>query len=226
MRRVLIRSVIVATLTFALSACWLFGPRPVESGTIDGLGFRVVSGTIFQDEDDGPLYAAEEGGLIVLDDAPAALGMTDPNNLRLDWSFTLADGGEIEARAYGASSSSFAGALGFRLVRSGSAIGYTYDLTTEADLTGSADLGTSGAGDTFAIVTEFYAVDPPGYGSGSSGMTVWSLGDTSPAFNTDILGCPAAVQTGTLADQEVGFRLTNARLESITAVDTIVGPCE
>ena len=202
------------------------GPTAVTSGTIGGLPFTVVSGTLYQDTTDGPVRGDAGGATLALDDNTAALGMSDPLNLRLDWEFRLEAGGLIRAMAFDTSASLFSGALGFEIARAGVDFDYRFDMTVVSDITGTFSPGPADPNGTTFIVTEFYGVDAPGYGAGSSGITAWPLDDMAPAFNTDILSCPAGVQTANLTNTEVGYFLQSAVLVSVTPVDDIVGPCE
>src|SRR5687768_17710476 len=73
----------------------------VNAGTIHAVPFTVVSGIVHQDRDDGAILGEATGALIVLDQGPAALGMSDPNRLHLRTTFALRHGGTITIGAFG-----------------------------------------------------------------------------------------------------------------------------
>jgi hypothetical protein len=211
----------------ALASCFgPDGPTTVTSGTIGGIAFTVTSGTIYQDEADGPVYADTAGGTIALDATTTALGMTNPYHLRLDTEFQIASGGVIDVRAYGSPGSDFSDSLGFSFERAGSSFSYRYDLTVETDVTGTLSPDPVNPDSTLTFVSEFYGVDAIGYGAGSSGITAWPIGVTTPTFCGDLSPSPSVYQTANLTTLRAGYYLKAARLVSVTPVDDITGPCE
>lgn len=227
-----IASLVLAS-TVALGACNSNAtdlPTQVTSGTITGVGFRVISGTVYQLSPDGPIRGDSLGATIVLDQPPAALGMSDPDLLQLRTQFAISNLGSLQIAAFGNEGDEIASGLSVLLDRSGDEISYRFYLS---DLGGtpfadSAFAPPANAAGELWVTTEFYAQDVPGYGPGA-GITMWPLADqeTPPVFTDDVLGCAdgPAVQATTLDGDRVAYVLTSAFVVGIEVVDSIIGPC-
>lgn len=204
------------------------GPNtPITSGTIGGLGFTVVEGTLFQPDPDGPVFAELQGGVIVFDEPPEGLGMSEPGILQIRTEFALANGGSLEVAAFGPSDDLVDGGLALRLSRSAGNMSYDFRLSGASFASGTFDPPPANPDGAQWLVAEFYAENVPGYGSDRSGITAWNLNDTEPAFNTDLLSCDPgpAMQEVALGEDRVGYRLVAALLISVEVVDPVIGPC-
>lgn len=202
--------------------------RPVTTGTIGGIAFRVSGGTVYQATPDGPLYAEGGGGRLLLQGGPGSLGMSQPDRLHLRTRFALSASGTLRIVAFGDAGNEFGSGLEVRLERSGSAILYEmrFGRTLFVDSTFVPAPAIPSA-ETW-IVTEFYADDVPGYGAGRSGITMWPLDDTTPTRGEDVLGCtagPAIAHGMTFSGDAVGYELAAAWIVDVDVVDQIVGPC-
>ena len=73
----------------AVAGCAEPTAPPVLAGSIGGVPFTVVSGSVLQPVANGPVYADGAGAEIVLDSSPGALGMSNPRRLHLRTQFAL-----------------------------------------------------------------------------------------------------------------------------------------
>jgi hypothetical protein len=198
----------------------------VTSGSIGGVAFTVVSGTIHQPLENGAIRADAAGGEIVLAADPEALGMSDPSRLHLRTQFALQHGGTITIGAFGGPGDPFGPGTAVVIGRNNSQIQYAFYVDSEVFADSTFVPSPPAANDVHWIVTEFYAADVPGYGAGS-GLAMWPLNDLAPALGDDVLGCtlgPAMHATPMVGDR-VGYRLTAGFLVGIEVIDTIIGPC-
>jgi len=226
-----LRACLLAALATLVAACDsspnALTLQPVTVGHVSGVYFTVTSGTIYQAEPDGPLYANESGGELVLDDDPAGLGMSDPDLLRLRTQFALTDGGTLQISAFGVTGEEIPTGVGVLLSRVGSGIGYDARLGGVSFADGLFSAPPGGANAEQWVVTESYADSVPGYGAGQSGVAFWRLGDLTAAAGTDVLGCdpgPAIDPTPRSGDR-VSFALRGAWLLAVEVEDQIAGPC-
>lgn len=222
-----LRSIAVFSITFPLVAC-NDDPTsvPVTSGTLGGVPFTVVSGEVLQGSPDGPLRADALGAEILLDQTPAALGMSNPNRLHLLTLVALQHGGTLTMGAFGNAPAPFGSGTAVVVGRNGNAIDYAFYLDSAVFADSTFSPGPSMASEEHWIATEFYADSVPGYGAGS-GITMWGLNDVDPALGDDVLGCTdgPAMSPTPLTGNRVAYRLTSGFLLAIQVVDTIVGPC-
>jgi hypothetical protein len=196
----------------------------VNSGTIGGVAFTVVEGVLHQPNEDGPVLGDVGGALLVLDESPAALGMSDGRRLHLRTTFALRHGGTMTMAAFGPGSDPFGPGTGMVIGRNNAQFDYVLYVGTVLFLDSLFVPGDPSVEHT--VVTEFYAEDVPGYGSGN-GLTLWPLDDLTPALGEDVVGCargPAMSSVATLPGDRIAFRLAEAFILSIEVVDTIVGP--
>lgn len=226
-RRWTLASIAVLSPTVLFAAC---NDDPtstrVTTGTLGGVPFTVVSGEVFQAFPDGPVRADVAGGEIVLDQTPAALGMSDPNRLHLLTLVALQHGGTLTIGAFGTNGDPFGPGTAVVVGRNGNAIDYAFYVDSAVFADSTFVPAPSSASEEHWIATEFYADSVPGYGAGS-GVTMWGLNDVDPALGADVLGCtkgPALSPTPLTGDR-VAFRLTAAFLLAVEVTDTIVGPC-
>jgi hypothetical protein len=190
---------------------------PIGSGTISGIPFTVTAGTVLQAEPDGPLYADDSGGTLVLDETPAQLGMTDGDLLQLRTRFALSNGGSIQLAAFGNQASLFSTGLSVVLRRVDVDIDYELRLA-----------GTPFADGAFSPPpTVFYADSVPGYGADQWGLATWQLDDLTPGAGEDVLGCDPGPALGAAAPtgDRVGYSFAGGWLLAVEVVDQIVGPC-
>jgi hypothetical protein len=199
----------------------------VSSGTIGGVGFTVQSGQVTQALPDGPIRADAAGAVILLNDTPAGLGMSNPERLHLRTLFALQHGGTVTIGAFGTASEPFASGNAVVIGRNGG----TFDYAFYVDSVALSDSTTSFAPPAVAgaeqwIATEFYADSVPGYGAGS-GLTMWPLNDLSPGLGDDVLGCTdgPAMSTVPMTGDRVAYRLTAGFILGVAVNDTIIGPC-
>jgi hypothetical protein len=197
----------------------------VNSGTLNGVAFTVVEGELHQPEEDGPIFGDVGGALIVLDDTPAALGMTDPSRLHLRISFALRHGGTITMGAFGSTADPLGPGTAVVIGRNDIDFEYAFYLDS-AVFADSAFVTPAEASVEQTVVAEFYAADVPGYGAGS-GVAMWPLNDVTPSFGEDVLGCSIgpAISPNVLSGDRVAFGLGAAFVFDIQVVDTILGPC-
>jgi len=207
-------------------------PVQVTSGTMSGVAFHVTAGTVYQSTPDGPIHADSLGATVVLDEAPAGLGMTDPERLHLRTHFALSNHGSLQIAAYGSEGDEIDSGLSVLLDRVGGQINYGFFVsdsgsTPVAD--SSFDPPPSDASHEQWVATEFYAQDVPGYGAGS-GITMWPLteDETVPTSGGDVLGCTAGpvTQSTTYDGDRVAYLLRSAFIVGVDVVDSIVGPCQ
>jgi hypothetical protein len=202
-------------------------PRAVTSGSVTGVAFHVTQGVVYQVDADGPIKADSVGAVIVLDQTPAGLGMSDPKRLHLRTQFALSNHGSLRIAAFGTTGDELNSGVWAALERESGAVGYELHLSSPTAFAG--DVFTPPLPDIPWVATEAYAQDVPGYGAGS-GITMWQLSeqDDSPVFGADVLGCtngPAA-QMATLSGDRVAYSMSLAFIVAIEVVDTIVGPCK
>ncbi len=212
-------------MLLAVAACEEPTAPPVLAGSIGGVSFTVVSGSVLQPVADGPIYADAAGADVALDSDPGALGMSDAKRLHLRTQFALQHTGTLTIGAFGTSSDPFGPGTSVVIGRDLGQIEYAFYVDSVVFAEGSL-VPAPAANAEHSIVTEFYAEDVPGYGSGS-GVTMWPLNDLAPAFGADVLGCTdgPAMSAALLTGDRVAYRLTSAFLTGIEVVDTIVGPC-
>lgn len=202
--------------------------QTVTSGTLGGIPFTVLGGAVYQAGPDGPLFADETGGRIVLDDDPAGLGMSDPNHLHLRTRFALSDAGTLQIAAFGTSGSELTSGHWVLLARDGAAIEYQFRLRGALFADSAFTPAPAIPSAEHWIVTEFYAADVPGYAAGSSGVTMWELNDLTPGFDEDVLSCNPgpAIESVALTGDAVAYALESGWLLAVQPVDQIVGPCQ
>jgi hypothetical protein len=198
----------------------------VLAGSIGGVSFTVVSGSVLQPVPNGPIYADAAGADVVLDSDPGALGMSNPRRLHLRTQFALQHGGTLTIGAFGTSSDPLGPGTAVIIGRDQGEIEYTLYVDSLAFADSSFVPAGVAANAEHSIVTEFYAENVPGYGAGS-GVTMWPLDDLAPAFGADVLGCTdgPAMSAALLTGDRVAYSLTSAFLIEVEVVDTIVGPC-
>ncbi len=197
---------------------------PITSGTISGFAFTVIDGKIFQDVEDGPIDAEDEGGIIAFDEDTTGLGMSIPDRLQLRTQFSLQPGGKLVPAAFGDTANLLAGGLWMELSRDGTNIRYKMGSGTAEGLSGPFSPGPADAGAAIWVVSEYYNASTPGYGS-VSGITIWHLDDLSPTF------CGEQIEQHDLDDPpggfyRVGIALRLATLHAVSTVDPVIGPCE
>ncbi len=219
---------LAALATAALIAACSEDPTggPVTGGTLTGVPFTVVSGQVTQAQPDGPIRADAAGAVILLDQTPAALGMSDPQTLHLLSLFALQHGGTLTLGAFGTAGDPFGSGTAVVVGRNLTAIDYAFYIDSVVVADSSVVPAPAVASEQQWIVTEFYADSVPGYVA-RSGITLWPLNDLAPALGSDVLGCtrgPAA-SARPLTGDRVAIRLISGFLISVAAVDTIVGPC-
>jgi len=219
-------------LAASLAACndgpTLVELLPITGGTVGGIPFTVLSGSVFQSRPDGPIYAPMSGGQILLTGTPSSLGMSDPNRLQLRARVALAHGGDVLISAFGDGGTNLDPGLSVTVLRDAGKI--LYELRSDgallADSTFVPDPPIPSA--ELWVVSEFYAEDVPGYGAGQSGIALWPLDDVTPALGDDVLGCTAgpAIDAGnTHPGEAVSLFFTDSWIVSLDVVDQIVGPC-
>jgi hypothetical protein len=221
------RAALLAGL-LVLGACEEDPTDEVTSGTINGVAFSVVSGTVLQPVADGPIYAPAPGALVTLDEDPAGLGMSNPDHLHLRTRFAISNGGSLSIAGFGTTADPIGTGATLTLTRDLLEFDYVVRLNGAMVADDRFAPRPAEAGVEHWIVTEFYADDVPGYGSGNSGATFWPIDDESPAFATDVLGCAPgpALEAATLAGSRIAYELSEAFVTAISVVDTIIGPCE
>lgn len=221
------RSVFVLVIA-TLSAACREDPTggPVVAGTVAGIPFTVTSGQVTQALPDGPIRADAAGAVILLNDTPAGLGMSDPATLHLLTLFALQHGGTLTIGAFGSASDPFGPGTAVVVGRNGGAIDYAFYVDSAVVADSSFVPLPPVASEQQWVVTEFYADSVPGYATGS-GVTMWPLNDLDPTLGDDVLGCTQgpAMSSTQLTGDRVAFRLTSGFLLAVAAVDTIVGPC-
>lgn len=198
----------------------------VTSGTLAGIPFTVESGQVTQATPDGPIRADGAGAVIVLDDSPAELGMSNPSRLHLLTLFALQHGGTLTIGAFGSASEPFGPGNAVVLGRNGSAIDYAFYVDSAVVADSSFVPRPAVAAEEQWVVTEFYADSVPGYGAGS-GLTMWQLNVLDPVLGADVLGCTdgPAMSMVPMTGDRVAYRLTSGFLLGVAVADTIVGPC-
>jgi hypothetical protein len=201
----------------------------VASGTISGIPFTVVSGVVKQATDDGPIVgevSGSSGALIVLEGDPVALGMTDPERLHLRTTFALRHGGTITMSGFGTSGDPLGSGNAVVIGRNNLQFEYAF-YVDDAFVADSAFVPAPDDPNVeHTVVTEFYAQEVPGYGTGS-GLTMWHLDDLTPSAGEDVLGCSRgpAKSARTLSGDRMAFALADAFILGVEIVDTTVGPC-
>lgn len=70
-------------MLLAVAGCEEPTAPPVVAGSIGGVRFTVVSGSVLQPVADGPIFADVAGTEVVLDNNPSALGMSNGKRLHL-----------------------------------------------------------------------------------------------------------------------------------------------
>jgi hypothetical protein len=198
----------------------------VSTGTLAGIPFTVASGQVTQASPDGPIVADGAGAVIVLDESPAELGMSNPNRLHLLTLFALQHGGTLTIGAFGTDTEPFGPGTAVVVGRNGNAIDYAFYVYSAVVADSSFFPGPPIAAEEQWVVTEFYADSVPGYGAGS-GLTMWQLNELDPVLGNDVLGCTdgPAMSAVPMTGDRVAYRLTAGFLLGITVTDTIVGPC-
>jgi len=201
--------------------------RAITSGTVGGVSFTVTGGTIYQAAPGDPIYADSTGGRLVLDENPSGLGMGDPDRLRLQSQFALADGGSIQIAGFGEPGDELGSGLRVLIERNEGSIDYGFWLGGTLFADGSFTPEPSVPSAEQWVVSEFYAQDVPGYGPGQSGITIWGLNELATAPGTDVLGCDPgpAIQPVTLDGDAIGYALEAGWIVAIEVIDEIVGPC-
>jgi len=201
----------------------------VTSGTISGIPFTVISGTVKQAVADGPIVGEVSdlgGALILLGGDPVSLGMTDPDRLHLRTTFALRHGGTITMSAFGTVADPLGSGNAVVIGRNLARFQYAFyvDDAVHADNAFVPDPAKPDVENT--VVTEFYAQDVPGY-SGGSGLAMWPLDDLTPAPGEDVLGCTGgpAMTTTLQSGDRMAFALADAFILAVEVVDTTVGPC-
>jgi hypothetical protein len=210
------------------SACEDDPTDVVSSGTIGGIPFTVLSGTVKQPTPDGPVVGeiTDAGGaLILLEGDPVALGMTDPNRLHLRTTFALRHGGTITITAFGTPADP-QGGNGVVIGRNNAQFEYAFYVDDALFADSAFVPAPADPNIEHSVATEFYAEDVPGYGAGS-GLTMWPLDDLAPSAGEDVLGCSRgpAMSKSTLSGERVAFALADAFLLEVDVVDTTIGPC-
>jgi len=197
----------------------------VNSGTINGVAFTVAGGELHQPAEDGPVYGDVGGALIVLDDTPAALGMTDPARLHLRVTFALRHGGTITIGAFGTAADPLGPGTAVVIGRNDIDLEYAF-YVDNAVFADSAFATPADASLEQTVVAEFYAANVPGYAAGS-GVAMWPINDLTPSLGEDVLGCSRgpAMSPNVLTGNRVAFGLGSAFILDVEVVDTIVGPC-
>jgi len=94
----------------------------ITSGTISGLAFTVVDGTVTQDTADGPITAGATEAAIVFDSDLATLATSTLVLFQVQ--STISDGGSVAAMGFGSGGDSFAAALMGGIRRIGSTFEY------------------------------------------------------------------------------------------------------
>jgi hypothetical protein len=188
--------------------------------------FTVASGQVTQAAPDGPIRADGAGAVILLDDTPAALGMSNPERLHLLTLFALQHGGTITIGAFGTASEPFGPGNAVVIGRNGSTMDYAFYVDSAVVADSSFSPPPDVAAEQQWVVTEFYADSVPGHGAGS-GLTMWQLNELSPALGDDVLGCAdgPAMSAVPMTGDRVAYRLTAGFLIGVAVIDTIVGPC-
>jgi hypothetical protein len=198
----------------------------VNTGTIDGVPFTVFDGVAHQAVEDGAVLGESNGAIIVLNQNPAALGMSDGARLHLRTTFALRHGGRIAIAAFGPASDPFGPGTGVVIGRNDSEFGYAVHVVTDPVLDSLFVPAPADPNAEHTVAIEFYAQDVPGYGTGNA-ITMWPLDDLTPALGEDVIGCsrgPAMSSVSTLPGDRIAFALSEAFLLSVEVVDTIVGP--
>jgi hypothetical protein len=196
----------------------------VNTGTIGGVPFTVFDGMLHQTAEDGPVLGDFTGALLVLDQSPAELGMSDGRRLHLRTTFALRHGGQIVMAAFGPNADPLGPGTGVRMGRNNARFEYVVYVTTTPFL--DSLFIPADASIEHTVVTEFYADSVPGYGAGS-GMAMWPLDDLTPSSGEDVVGCsrgPAMSSVATLPGDRIAYRLADAFILAVEVVDTIVGP--
>jgi hypothetical protein len=224
-----LRSSALACTLVAAAACEDTPTDVVTSGTIGGVPFTVISGTVKQASPDGPIVGEVSdvgGALILLGGDPVALGMSDPDRLHLRTTFALRHGGTITMSAFGTIADPLGAGNAVVIGRNLTRFQYAFyvDDAVHTDSTFVPDPAQPDVEHT--VVTEFYAQDVPGYGAGS-GVAMWPLDDLTPAPGEDVLGCTAgpAMTTTLQSGERMAFALADAFILAVEVVDTTVGPC-
>lgn len=226
-----LRALAITTLGVAATACDdnpnQLTLNPVTVGHISGVSFTVTGGTIYQAEPDGPLYADVAGGELVLDGDPAALGMSDPDLLRLGTLFALSDGGSLQIGAFGDQGSETSTGAWVVLSRTGSGIAYDFRLSGALFWDSVFAPPPAVASGEQWVFTEFYADSVPGHGPGQSGIAMWPLNDVTGAAGADVLKCDPgpAIDPTPLSGDRVSYALRRAWLLVVEVEDVIAGPC-
>src|SRR5687768_203891 len=151
----------------------------VNAGTIHGVPFTVVSGIVQQDREDGPILGEATGALIVLDQNPAALGMSDPNRLHLRTTFALRHGGTVTIAAFGTAGNPLGHGTAVVIGRNNVRFEYAFYVDSAVFADSAFVPAPNDPSVEHTVVTELYALDVPGYGAGS-GATLWNLDDLTP----------------------------------------------
>jgi hypothetical protein len=227
-RRALLLASCVSAIAGA-AACEDTPTDVVSSGTIGGIPFTVISGTVKQAVADGPIVGevgAVGGALILLDGDPVALGMSDPDRLHLRTTFALRHGGTITMSAFGTLADPLGSGNAVVIGRNVAQFDYAFYVGAAVH-SDSAFVPAPAEPDVeHTVVTEFYAQDVPGYGAGS-GLAMWPLDDLSPSLGEDVLGCASgpAMTTTLPSGDRMAFALADAFILAVEVVDTTVGPC-
>lgn len=224
MRRPSLR--LACLMTLAVAGCEEPTAPPVLSGSIGGVPFTVVSGSVLQPVVDGPIFADAAGAEVVLNSDPGSLGMSDSRRLHLRTQFALQQGGTITFAAFGTSSDPFGPGTAVVIGRNQGEFEYAFyvDSLVFADSAFVPALAATNVEQW--VVTEFYGEDVPGYGAGS-GVAMWPLNDLDPTLGEDVLGCTdgPAMSAAVLSGDRVAYSLKGAFVIDIEVVDTIIGPC-
>ena len=230
--RLAVRRSLAALLVSVMLACEekVNGPdlTPVTSGTVSGIPFTVSGGTIYQFDEDGPLFADETGGQIVFDGDPATLGMSDPDLLHVRTYFAVSRGGSLQIAAFGDPGSAVATGVSVGLGRA-TDVGFVYELRIGGALLADSAFATQPpvlSAEQW-VVAELYADSVPGSPAGEAGAALWPLNDLTPSPSEDVLGCglEPATDASPRAGEAVGYALRDAWLLEVEIVDQVVGPC-
>jgi hypothetical protein len=198
------------------------GDRPVTSGTISGYGFTVVDGILYQDEEDGPVYAPEGRAIILLDDDVTEIEVVESAEVQLRIRYTLSDGGQLDTRVFASAESESTSGLFLNLQRNGSDLEYQMGSGVVSDAEGAFETPPADPDADDWIVAEFYNESTPGWGA-VSGVNLWPINepDPQPCAEED-----QAIPIDAPPGSSIVFGLDDGILHEITFIDTAVGACD
>jgi hypothetical protein len=197
------------------------GSGGIHSGTLGGLAFTVLTGTVTQPAPDGPIHA-NSGGLVLFDDPLDGLNSSPYPEVQAGVTFTVSDGGSAIVIVYGSADDNLATGIGLQFSRNATSMDYAYHFGIDGTPEGSGTFtpDPADAAGTLSLVGNFHdGVDPD--------VEAISLYHPDKTFfgcstNGNMTG-PNPNTTGQGTRVGVGF--TDATIESFSVADSGKNQC-